>query len=197
MTKFKNWKGVFYGIAYGLVSRAIFSLEDFRGDNPNPVFQTLGLMTLAFMFIVPLVVGLIVAYYNDTVTSSRKIVMMTAVFAVVGLAVFAVLSGKEGTICALMALPVFIIMALIGGFIGVRVFKRNRNKLYISAFAVLPFVIAPIENIIGIKDKIFIEHTTIEINSDANQVWDNITRVKRIDEEENNYSLFHNSSQRK
>ena len=188
MTKFKNWKGILYGIAYGIVSRAIFALEDFRGE--NPVFPTFGLMTLSFMFIVPFVVGLIVAYHNDTVTSSRKIVMMTPVFAVVGLIVFAVLSGKEGTICALMALPVFIIMAFIGGFIGVRIFKRNRNKLYVSAFALLPFVIAPIENKIGIKDKIFTEHTTIEINSNSGKVWDNITRVKNIDEKENNYSLF-------
>jgi hypothetical protein len=66
MKKFKNWKGLFYGISYGLVSRTIFALEDFRGDNPNPVFPTFGLMTAAFMFIVPFVAGLIVAYYNDT-----------------------------------------------------------------------------------------------------------------------------------
>lgn len=190
MTKFKNWKGVFYGIVYGLVSRTIFALEDFRGDNPNPVFPTFGLMTLSFMFIVPFVVGLIIAYYNDAITSSRKIVMMAAVFAVVGLVVFAVLSGREGTICALMALPVFIVMALIGGFIGVRVFKRNRNKLYVSAFVLLPFIIAPIENKIGIKDKIFTEHTKIEITANSDQVWENITRVKRIGKEENNYSLF-------
>lgn len=189
MKNIKSWKGVFYGILYGLVSRAIFALEDFRGD--NPVFPTLGLMTLSFMFIVPFVVGLIVAYHNDTITSSRKIVMITTpVFAVVGLIVFAVLSGKEGTICALMALPVFVIMSLIGGFIGIRIFKRNRNKLYVSAFILLPFVIAPIENKIGLKEKIFTEHTTIEINASTASVWNNITRVKKITEAENSNSLF-------
>ena len=191
MKNFKNFKGLAYGIVYGLVSRAIFALEDFRGDNPNPVFPTFGLMTLSFMFIVPFVVGLIVAYHDDTITSSRKIVMITTpVFAVVGLIVFAVLSGREGTICALMALPVFIVMAFIGGFIGVRVFKRSRNKLYVSVVVLLPFIIAPIESKIGVKSKIFIEHTKIEINSSPNHVWKNITRVKKIGNEENNYSLF-------
>ncbi len=191
MKNFKNLKGLAYGIVYGLVSRAIFALEDFRGDNPNPIFPTFGLMTLSFMFIVPFVVGLIVAYHDDTITSSRKIVLITTpVFAVVGLIVFAVLSGREGTICALMALPVFIVMAFIGGFIGVRVFKRNKNTLYVSALTLLPFVIAPIENRIGVKSKIFTEHTQIEINSSPNRVWSNITRVKKIGDEENNYSLF-------
>lgn len=32
MKDIKNWKGLLYGIAYGLVSRAIFALEDFRGE---------------------------------------------------------------------------------------------------------------------------------------------------------------------
>ncbi|HEX8461940.1 MAG TPA: hypothetical protein VF623_10940, partial [Segetibacter sp.] len=189
MKNIKNWKGVLYGIAYGLISRSIFALENF--NSPNPVFPTLGLMTVSFMFIVPFVVGLIVAYHNDTITSSRKIVMMTTpVFAVVGLVVFAVLSGKEGIICALMALPVFILMSLIGGLIGVNIFKRNRNKMYVSAFILLPFIIAPIEHKIGLKDRIFTEHTTIEISANARHVWNNITRVKEITEEENNHSLF-------
>lgn len=189
MKNIKNWKGLFYGIAYGLVSRALFALEDFRGD--NPIFPTFGLMTMSFMFIVPFVVGLIVAYHNDTITSSRKIAMITMpIFAIIGLIGISVLSGQEGIICALMALPVFLFMVLIGGLIGVRVFKRNRSKLYVSVFALLPFLIAPLENKLGLTDKIFTEHTTIEINANSQQVWNNITRVKEISEEENNNSLF-------
>lgn len=189
MEDLKNWKGFIYGITYGLVSRAIFALEDFRGF--NPIFQTFGLMTMSFMFIVPFVVGLITAYHNDSITSSRKIAAITMpVFAIVGLIGISVVSGQEGIICALMALPVFLFMVLIGGLIGVRVFKRNRNKLYVSAFALLPFLFAPIENQLGLTDKIFTEHTTIEINATSHQVWNNITRVKKISEEENNSSLF-------
>lgn len=189
MKNLKNWKGLFYGIAYGLASRAIFALEDFRGD--NPIFPTFGLMTMSFMFIVPFVVGLITAYHHDTITSSRKIAMITMpVFAIIGLIGISVLSGQEGIICALMALPVFLFMVLIGGLIGVRIFKRNRNKLYVSVFALLPFLLAPLENQLDLTDKIFAEHTTIEINANSQNVWNNITRVKNISEEENNHSLF-------
>lgn len=194
MKNIKNWKGLLYGIIYGLISRAIFALEEFRGDEyGNPLFPTYGLMTISFMFIVPFVVGLITAYHNDKITSSRKIAMITMpIFAILGLIGISVLSGKEGIICALMALPVFLFMALLGGFIGVRVFKRNGKKeiMYVSIFALLPFMIAPIENQLGLTEKIFTEHTTIEINASDKIVWDHITRVKRISVEENNNTLF-------
>ena len=186
----KNWKGLLYGVAYGLASRAIFALEDFTED--KPFFPTFGLMTISFMFIVPFVIGLITAYHNDKITSSRKIAMITMpIFSILGLVGISVLFGQEGIICALMALPVFFFMALLGGLIGVRVFKRNRtDKLYVSLFVFLPFIIAPIENQLRLTDKIFTEHTTIEINSSDKIVWANITRVKPISETENNNSLF-------
>jgi hypothetical protein len=179
-----------YGIAYGLVSRAIFALENFTED--NPFFPTFGLMTISFMFIVPFLIGLITAYHNDKITSPRKIAIITMpIFAVVGLIGISLLFGQEGIIYALMALPVFLFMALLGGLIGVRIFKRNRTgKLYVSIFTLLPFLIAPIENQLGLSDKIFVEHTTIEINSSDEIVWKNITRVELISEEENNNSPF-------
>ncbi len=190
----KHWMGLFYGIAYGIISRAIFALEDFRTDitGKNPAFNTFGLMTMSFMFIVPLVIGLITAYHQDKITSSKKIAIITMpVFAIIGLIAISVVTGQEGVICALMALPVFLLMALIGGFIGVRIFKRNRtDKLYVSLFVLLPFIIAPIETKLGLTKKIFTEHTTIHINATDLVVWNNITRVKPIAETENNNSFF-------
>lgn len=191
MTNIKNWKGVFYGIAYGLVSRAIFALEQYGNANIPSVFHTYGMMTVAFMFLVPFAIGLITAYHRDTVTSSRKIAAISMpIFAVLGLIGISVLAGKEGIICALMALPVFLFMSLLGGLIGINIFKRNRSKLYISCLVLLPFVIAPIENQLGLKEKIFSAHTKIEIHANENEVWNHITRVSEISEAENNYSFF-------
>lgn len=194
MKRIINWKGLVYGILYGLVSRSIFALEDFTGDGiEGPLMPTFGLMTISFMFIVPFVVGLITAYHHDKVTSSRKIVIITMPFySIIGLIGISVLSGKEGIICALMALPVFLFMALLGGFIGVRTFRRDTSnkKMYISFALFLPFLLAPIENQLGLSDKVFIEHTTINIKASDDIVWNNITRVKEITEEENNNSLF-------
>lgn len=184
----KNWKGLFYGIAYGLIARGIFALEDFTR---NPYFHTFGLMTISFLFIVPFVIGLVTAYHRDTVTSSGKIAMLTMpIFSIIGLVGISVILGKEGIICALMALPIFLFMATLGGFVGVRVFQRNRNKLLVSFFAVVPFFIAPIESYFGLSDQLFTEHTTIRIRSTEAIVWGNLTRVKTIMDKENHNSLF-------
>jgi hypothetical protein len=194
MTNIKNWRGLFYGIAYGLTARAIFAFEDFRVSeigNEKPHFQTFGLMTMSFMYIVPFIIGLITAYYQDTITSSRKIAVLTLpLFSVIGFIGISVLSGQEGIICALMALPVFLFMALLGGFVGVRIFERNRNKLFVSFLIFVPFLIAPVENYLGLTEKVFTEHTAIDIYSTDRKIWDNITRVRPITEKENNNSLF-------
>ncbi len=180
-------KGLLFGISYGLVARGIFALE----FSENSIFPTYGLMTLSFLFIVPFVIGLIVAYNYDTLTSSVKVLKISMpVLSIIGLIGLSVFFGQEGMICAFMAVPIFAVMALLGGLIGVRLFERNKNKLTISLLVLLPFVIAPIENSLGLKDKIFTEKTSIEIASTDQMVWKNITRVQEIAREENNMTLF-------
>jgi hypothetical protein len=183
----KSIKGLLYGIAYGLVARGIFALE----MNKKSIIPTDGLMTLSFMFFVPFVIGLIVAYHHDTITSSRKVLLLTMpLYAVIGLIAISVFLGQEGIICAFMALPIFAFMALLGGFIGVRVFYRQRDKITISLLVLIPFFMAPMERYFGLSDKIFTEHTSIVIHAGGERVWENITRVKVITKEENHGSLF-------
>lgn len=183
----KNWKGLFYGIIYGLLARGLFALE----LSEKPWLPTYGMMTLSFMFFVPLVVGLITAYHFDTVTRASKIVVITMpLFSIIGIILTSVLFGWEGIICALMAIPIFALMSLIGGYIGVKIFYRQKNKFLISIFIFLPFIFAPVENYFGLSEKIFTEQTVITINSSDRIVWEHITRVSEISEEENKLSLF-------
>ncbi|WP_276134206.1 hypothetical protein [Polluticoccus soli] len=189
MKSLKNWRGLFLGILYGLTARAIFAIEDLNSD--TPLLRTNGLMTLSFMFIVPFVVGLITAYYHDEIKNPLKIIRISMpLFSIIGLVGISVFTGQEGMICALMALPIFLIMALLGGLIGVLIFKRRHDKLYVSLFVLLPFLIAPIESQLGLTEKIFFEHSSIVIDATDKAVWENITRVKEIGENENNPSLF-------
>jgi hypothetical protein len=180
-------KGLLFGIIYGLVARGIFAIE----FDDNSILPTYGLMTISFLFLVPLIIGLFVAYHYDNLTSSRNVLKISMpVFSIFGLIGLSVFFGQEGIICALMALPIFAVMALIGGLIGVRIFERNKNKLTISLILFIPFLIAPLENSLGLTDKIFTEKTSITISSTDIRVWENITRVKEISKEENNLTLF-------
>lgn len=186
MDRLKKLKPLAYGVIYGLVARAIFAIE-FNGDD----LDTDGLMSLSFLFLVPFVIGLIVAYYNDTVVRSGKIVLISmpllAVIGVVGVSVF---FGSEGLICALMAIPIFALMSLIGAFIGVRIFHRRKDKMQLSAICLLPFILIPLENKLELSERLFEENTSIRINATSAEVWDHITRVKEIRPEENQASLF-------
>ena len=184
----KNWKGLIYGIAYGLLARGIFGLEP---DYFQGYIHAGELMTKSFLFLVPFVMGLIAAYYNDTIEQPGKIVrLIIPLFSVIGFVGISVIIGWEGFICALMALPIFACMALLGAIIGVNIFKRNRNKILVAALLVLPLLIAPIESQFQLSEKTFSEHTSITIIATDEIVWQNLTRVGPITESENKPSLF-------
>ncbi len=183
----KKWKGLLFGILYGLAARLIFSLE----LSDNPILPTSGLMSISFLFFSPFVIGLITAYYFDTVKSAFKIVAISMpVFAVIGVIIISVFFKWEGIICALMALPIFAVMSLIGAFIGVNVFRRNRDKTLVSFILAIPFIVAPFEHYLGLNEKIFTEETAIMIDAPGKKIWQNITRVKEITPAENKISMF-------
>ncbi len=188
MKNAKNWKGLLYGITYGLLARGLFGLEN---DYLANYIQAGELMTKAFLFLVPFVIGLITAYFNDAIEQPSKIVaLITPLFSIFGFVGISVFVGWEGFICALMALPIFVFMAMLGAFSGVVLFKRNRNKSLVSVLLVLPFLVAPIENQFQLSEKIFFEHTSITIDATEEVVWQNLTRVRPISESENQPSLF-------
>ncbi len=183
----KKWKGLLFGILYGLAARLIFSLE----LSDNPILPTQGLMSVAFLFFTPFVIGLITAYHFDTVKSTFKIFAISMpIFAVIGVIVISVFFKWEGIICALMALPIFAVMSLIGAFIGVNVFRRNRDKTLVSFILAIPFIVAPFEHYMGLSEKIFNEETAITIDAPTTKIWQNITRVKEITRRENRISMF-------
>lgn len=183
----KNIKGLIYGIVYGLVARGIIELEIFRGYN----YHASGLMTFTFLFIVPLIIGVLTTYQHRDIYKAYKVIPLSMpIFSVLGVILITVMLGWEGIICALMAIPVFVLMALIGGFIGIKAFKRTKSHLKISILILLPIILAPIENKLGLSEKVFQEKTSIIIKGTDTEIWNNITRVYHIQKEENQNSLF-------
>lgn len=179
-------KGLFFGVAYGLVAYAIFSLESYWR-----IFDSGGLMSFSFLFLAPLVIGFITAYYNRQVVRATRIVAITMpLLAVFGLIFVSVLLGLEGIICALMTVPIFAIMSLIGSFIGIKVFERKPTKITISLILIAPLLFAPIEQYIGLSEQVFTENTSVEISASDELIWKHVTRVEVITEEENRTSLF-------
>lgn len=74
-----------------------------------------------------------------------------SVLSTLSIALFAFAAGsllREGTICIVMAIPIFVVVAVIGAIIGIFVGDQNGPKgpMLLSAIVLIPGLLAPIEN---------------------------------------------------
>jgi len=91
--------------------------------------------------------------------------------------------SMEGWGCWIMILPIFLILASLGGLTaGYFKLKKSRgaNRVHISLAVLLPFFIAPIEHLIGSIPGFYEAYTYIDISSSKEKIWSNVTKVGEI-----------------
>ncbi len=163
---------------YALLLRFVFGESTWAG-----VFN---MMSKTFLFLLPSIIGILTVYLSpeEKVKSNYYCFYMpwipVFVFFLITLA-FAI----EGWPCLVMILPIFLLASSIGGFIGGYLKRKKKDgKLYISLVTVLPFFISPIENYIGANSTPYKAYTYIDINVPREKIWDNVTKVREIKEEQ-------------
>jgi hypothetical protein len=94
--------------------------------------------------------------------------------------------GTEGWACWIMALPLFLPIASLGGLtMGYFRLKKHKNeKTFVSLLVLLPLLISPVEQLIGSIPGRYEAYTYIDIHSDRSHIWENVTRVKAIKREQ-------------
>jgi len=165
-------------VLYALALRFLFGIVTW-----NEVFS---MMSVTFLFFLPSIVGILTVYLSKpehVVQMSYRIFipwLPILVFFLITLA-FAI----EGWPCLVMILPIFLIAASIGGLLGGYLKSRKKsNTLNISILVLLPLLSAPIESLIGVSEKEYKAYTFIDINSPAEKIWSNVTRVRAIPKEQ-------------
>ena len=164
------------GLAYGLVARFAFGIDALEG-----VF---GVMTLAFIVLVPVAVGAL-----SVLGRGAEPTWAAAIF-FPWLPTLLVLGGAlvflwEGLICIVVWLPLALICASLGGLIGKATWRAGGSpRTYALALAVLPVVFAPIENRFADPTQTRTVHDAIEIEASAAEVWAQIREVRPIAPEE-------------
>ena len=84
-----------------------------------------------------------------------------------------------------MVLPLFLLAASAGGFLGGYLKnKKKNNQLYVSALVFLPLLVAPLEAMIETIPGTYKAYTYIDINAPKATIWSNVTRVKEIKKEQ-------------
>lgn len=191
-TNMKTLFAVSLAALYGLLMRLLFGFSD----------GLLQVMSVAFIFIVPLGIGALTVRFSDpNQIQSRWYAFFMPWLSSLALLVITIVVAIEGTICWVMAYPVFAIVAGIGGLVmrnyllrhnrqikedmdekaldGGEDF-RNKGNLQVSLILLLPLLVALLESTVVFQPQQFSADNTIDIEASDSIVWANVTRVREI-----------------
>jgi len=180
------------GAAYGIFVRFVFSFS-LKGGTTEDVFKV---MSLAFIFVVPLVLGFLTVYIRSL--EEQGVSWVGALFlpmipASISLGC-ALLFAWEGLICVILLLPIFLILSMLGGIFA-KLIKRtasaNTNKMVLASFLILPFLVAPLEAQFAAPEELRMIETHIEIHSSPQKIWENIKEVPAIQPQEHFFYFSH------
>jgi len=170
------------GVAYGTSAQIFmrFMSKDEGNKFGNGSFMV---MTLGFVFLVPFAVGMLHVYLRqrDGMRSIALSIFEPMLPATLCL-MLSLMIGWEGTICLIMAFPIVIGLAGLGG-IAMRIILNVRQKnLIFVAFMVLPMPISLLEKHIDLPQEKRIVTNKIRIKASPETVWRKIVRVEKITE---------------
>lgn len=182
--------GVTSGVLYGLVARAQFWFAETRaGDVLDGLFE---IMSVGFIFGVPLSVGF-VAVYVAKIRSFRRALVFPQMSAFLALGA-SLLLAWEGLICIWLWLPLFCLLAAIGGLLGASALRLPSpvgRKSSLGVALLLPYGGMIAEQEVELPPEVRNVETYIDIPASADAVWEQIVNVPDISEAEHSFSLSH------
>ncbi|MBD1391906.1 hypothetical protein IDJ76_02220 [Mucilaginibacter sp. ZB1P21] len=166
-------------LVLAFITRFVFGV-----DNLSSLYAV---MSVSFLLLVPFGVGALTIYLSDTskVRSISYRVFMPWV-PILAFLVLTLLFNIEGVACWIMILPVFLAAATCGGLAAgyFKLRRKDSEKIYISLLVLLPFVISPAEQFIGVIPGKYEAYTYIDIKAGKQKIWNNVTRVREIKAEQ-------------
>ena len=136
------------GIGYGLLGRLLFGLSyaAWRPALPAWFTSSFAVMSLSFLFLMPVVIGFLDQSGPDPALRFapwRRAFFAPMLPVLVMLGLMALLS-IEGVLCMVMALPIFLILAGIGGCLGLLSRPKEHQALLVDLFQLFePFLRRP------------------------------------------------------
>lgn len=174
---FSPWQPIIAGALAGLALRLVFI------GRPGGPYAA---MMASFILLVPMVVGGVTVYQAEQKYRRTWGYDLWAPFLANGLFVLGTLLMLiEGLICAIVIVPVFATVGMVGGLImGIvcRITKWPRHTLY--SFAALPLVLGGLEGSIATPTHLGSTERTIIIRAAPEIVWHQIMHARAIRPEE-------------
>jgi len=178
----RAWPNLFWlfgaGAIYGLAMRGVFGFATFRN---TPAGSASGAMLASFLFFVPLAIGMLTVYRLPPAQRSwgRALLLpwVPTLLFTAGTALLLI----EGSICIVMALPIFLVMASFGGFVMWLVLKfAAPPKSVMSTFLLLPALAGLYERDLPLRDVLQTSVTSEHIAATPQAIWQLINRAQEI-----------------
>jgi hypothetical protein len=171
------------GCALAFLIYGIFTTRNLAGS-------LFSLMTISFLIGLPFLVGYITVYLCSVDTVRKR----AAAFFIPFIPIFAfflitLLLSIEGWACWLMILPIFLILAGLGGVTARHYKIKKANKIHVFIVMLVPFFMAPIEKTIGSIPGRYRAYAEIDIHATKEQIWENVTRVRTISKSQDSASF--------
>ncbi|CAN5399503.1 hypothetical protein BH09GEM1_BH09GEM1_28100 [soil metagenome] len=171
--------GIVAGVTYGIAARIGIAYDGLGGG--------LLVMTVGFLFLVPLAIGYL------TVRPVRGASLRFQIFApwvtcalvIVG----AVLAALEGAICVIFAAPAMLFFASAGGLLA-GLGERRRLAVELPVVLLLPWASMGLEHRTALPVRLVVTSTEIEIAAPPSVIWPLVVSVDTIRPAERHRSLF-------
>ena len=164
--------------AYLLVSWALFSAA--------PLANWLQIVSLAFIYLSPCAFGALVCFLGFKLDRRRS--FWAYIAPLEGMLLVMLVSwlfNMEALVCVVVAAPILLTMALIGGWIMSLILKKtDRGQLSVSLLLLLPFAVSPIEQVWEMPHETRVMRNQIMIRAAPETVWAEIYQVPAIRPEE-------------
>ncbi len=181
--------GLPIALLYALIVRLTFASKDYS--------LLFGTMTCGFLFLVPLAIGaLTIRLAPDEYRKSSTYAIFMPWVSIIIVAIGSIALALEAAICILMALPIFLFLSSLGGFLF-REKEPNSSKpptpknTMLGIILLAPYLLTPFEMQLPTNESHRIVENEIRINAPANVVWENLVNIPSISSNEQQYSIFH------
>ena len=167
----------FVATTYGMLARLAFALY-------TPLQTAMprggGAMLVSFLFLTPFIVGMLMVYVaRGRMTLGRS--MLAPWLPMWLVLILSALTRIEGSICILLAAPIFMLASSIGGALmygALRLYVPSHRSL--SVVLMLPLLLGYGERELPLPDTVRVSRTSVHIDAPATRVWHLINDAEGI-----------------
>lgn len=180
----KEYAGVIIGAIYALILRLVFNIKALE--------EAFSLFSVTFIWVTPVIIGLIPLFYANKEQLERWGYRISSpLLTVVVFFLLCFLTRIEDLICLWVILIPYMLGAVTVGLIaGAIILRVKIRKGTVYSIIALPLLISPIEQQFKMPTNSYTVVTAVVINATPEKIWENIIRVKQIEEAEYTKGFF-------